>query len=83
MENNDSNLLAFEVEIHSMRCIVFARTAPKARWIAVRGYWEAYGRGKGGWPRPIARRISRLDNSSLKDHPSRCWAPEYVEDYLT
>lgn len=42
-------LVAWEVEIHSMSCVVFAATKAKAKWIAVRDFWEAYG-SNGSWP---------------------------------
>lgn len=42
-----SDLLAWEVEIHSMRCICFAATKAKAQWLATKSYWDAY--GKNGW----------------------------------
>lgn len=76
-----SPLLAFEVEIHSLTCVVFAATPAKARWIAVRSYWEAgYGRGSGTWPRPKATRAPAFDNCQLKDRGGRAWVPEYIRE---
>ena len=71
-------LLAYRVEIEGSHCICFAASAAKARWIAVKSYWEAgYGR-KGVWPRPTAARCPIYDNHSLKKQPNRA----YSEDYL-
>jgi hypothetical protein len=72
-------LLAFNVEIDSVHCIVFAATKAKARWIAVKGYREAGYNSHGGWPNAVAHRIPRLDNSPLKQRPAQCWAPDYAE----
>lgn len=71
--------LAFAVEINSMTCVVFAINAAKARWIAVKSYWEAgYGRGPGTWPNPKAKRVPRLDSSPLKDAEQKSWSPDYA-----
>jgi hypothetical protein len=58
-------MLAWGVEINSMSSIVFAETLPKARYIAVRGYWAAFGQRKGEWPRAVGWREPRFDLSSL------------------
>ena len=34
--------IAFGVEIRDETAIVFAENKNKAKWIAVRGYWEAF-----------------------------------------
>lgn len=75
-------LVAWEVEVDTYTSIVFATTAPKARWIAVRGYWEAgYGRGPGNWPPGVsAWRCERHDKSPLRDRGPKCWTPSYVEE---
>ena len=72
-------LLAYRVQIDDMGCICFAATAPKARWMAVKAYWEAgYGR-KGVWPCPVAARRPIYDNSPLADRdPGRTYTEEYV-----
>jgi hypothetical protein len=73
------SLLAFEVEINSMTCVVFASTPAKARWIAVKSYWEAgYGRGSGTWPRAKAKRVPHLDKSPLRDREQKAWCPDYA-----
>jgi len=78
-EVNPTGLVAWEVEVRNMSCIVFAATAPKARWQAVKGYWAAgYGRGPGTWPRPEARREPMFDRSPMKDQPPQCWSRDYV-----
>lgn len=78
----DKEVVAWEVVIDDMTAIVFATTAPKARWIAVRGYWEAgYGRGRGNWPSGVrARRCERHDNNPLRDKGPKCWTPSHAED---
>lgn len=70
-------LLAWEVQIDSMRCFVFAADKPKAQWLATKAYWEAgYGR-KGLWPRAFARRSPRHDDSPRKaDNKQMCWNEE-------
>ena len=73
------DVLAWRIEIQDMSGICAAASAPKARWIAVRNYWEAgYGR-KGLWPRPVAVREPRFDN-----HPTLVRDPHriYNEQYL-
>lgn len=75
-----SEVVAWGVEINSMECIVFATTAPKARYIAVRGYWEAGYGSRRVWPRAIAWREQRYDRSSLRERkPSLCYCRDYVE----
>ena len=72
-------LLAWEVEIHAMKCIVFTTTKAKAQWLAVKAYWEAYSRD--GWPQAKAIRAERYDTSALRNQGRRAWCPEYVRDY--
>lgn len=73
-------LVAWAVEINDITAIVFAPTATKARYKAVRDYWDAFGRRKGEWPRAVAWREPRFDNSSLKQlDPMRCYCREFVE----
>ena len=72
--------LAWEVEIHSMSCIVFATTKAKAQYIATKSYWDAY--GKNGWPRAKAKRAERYDDSPLKSNTKqRAWSEDYVIKY--
>ena len=71
--------LGWHVEINSMSCIVFAESKPKARWIAVKSYWEAgFGRRR-AWPRPTVWRAEQYDNSPLRDHFQRAWSEEHVK----
>lgn len=73
--------LAWEVEINSMSCIVFAPTKPKARWIAVKSYWEAgYGRGNGTWPSGVhAARVPMFDKSRIaRETRQQAWGRDYV-----
>lgn len=74
--------LAFEVTISDMCCIVFSETPAKARWQAVKSYWDAgYGRN-GVWPRPAAARVPRLDGSPLRNERQKAWVPEYAESTI-
>ena len=73
-----TQLLAFDVEIGTTHCIVFAATASKARWLAVKGYREAGYGSIGAWPSPHAKRAEIYDNSPLKLKAQKCWVPEYV-----
>jgi hypothetical protein len=59
--------------------LIFAATKAKAKWIAVRSYWDAYGRN--GWPRPTAGRAERYDDSALRLQPPRAWTEDYVLGY--
>ena len=68
-------VVAWEVEIHYMTCIVFAATKAKAKWAAVKAYWDAYGRN-GTWPHcNIARRPL---HDRFPGEPGRAYSPEYV-----
>lgn len=71
--------VAWEVEVNDHRCIVFATTAPKARWIAVKGWREAgYGR-KGEWPSVSAGRRPYLDSRlGGAIQAGRAYSEEYV-----
>ncbi len=75
-----TELLAFEVEIHSMRGIVFAETHAKARYIAALGYWEAGYCSRREWPRFTSKRIPRYDAHPWKNKGRRVWSPEFIED---
>ncbi len=71
--------LAFEVTVSGMDCVVFAATPAKARWIAVKSYWDAgYGRGPGTWPNVKAWRRPALDRSPLRNREQKAWVPEYA-----
>ena len=75
-------LLAWDVELHDMHCIVFAATKAKAQWLATKSYWEAYGRGTGEWPRAVAHRAPHYDNSAIRHQPQqRAWGEDYVRNY--
>jgi len=73
-----SAVLAWDVEIHDLHCIVFAETKAKAQWVATKSYWEAYGRRKGEWPRARAVRAPRHDNSRLGLEPPKAYSEDYV-----
>lgn len=68
-------VVAWEVEINYSSCIVFAATKPKARWTAVKSYWQAYGRD-GVWPHcSVARRPM---HDSYHGEPGRAYSPAYI-----
>ena len=71
---NEQPLLAWEVEIHSMRCICFATTKAKAQWIAIKAYWEAY--GKNEWPRAVASRAERHDKNPKRFEKPKAYSEE-------
>lgn len=72
MTDTQTKLLAYHIVIDDHDCFVFAETAAKARWIAVRGYWEAgYGR-QGTWPSVFSKRAPQYDRSRAR-HGNR-WA---------
>jgi hypothetical protein len=76
--------VAYEVTLKGERAIVFAASAAKARWAAVRSYWEAYGR-EHEWPSVRATRAPRLDGALERSRgsirPGRAHDPSFVEDY--
>ena len=77
-----ADLLAWFVDVNSMTCIVFATTSAKAKWVAVRGYWDAgYGR-KGTWPPVSIDRAERFDHSPLRMKKPQPWTTDYVADTL-
>jgi hypothetical protein len=73
--------LAWTVTVSGMDCVVFATTSAKARWIAVRSYWDAGYGNHGQWPNCRAKRYPILDKSPLRDKPQRAWVPEYATTY--
>lgn len=72
--------VAWKVEINDMTCVVFAATKPKAQWIAVRCYWDAFGRRLGEWPRAKAWRAPTYNRSCLRFDPPKAWCEDYVMD---
>lgn len=72
-----STLLAYRVDIYDMHCVVFSATPAKARWMAVKGYWEAY--GNTGWPRPTAYREPCYDDRIPTAHTAgKCYSEEFI-----
>lgn len=69
-------VVAWEVEINYMSCVVFAPTKAKARWLAVKSYWDAFGRN-GTWPSSTIARKPFYDRFPHKDEP-KAFSPEYV-----
>lgn len=68
--------VAWEVEIHSMSCIVFAATKAKAKWLAVKAYWDAYSRN-GSWPSTSVARRPFYDKFPHRNE-AKAYSPEYV-----
>lgn len=78
-----ADAIAFEVEVNSLVCIVFAATVEKARWTAVKCYREAYG-NDGTWPSVQCRRVPELDKSSLnrQSNAGKSFSPDYARGHL-
>jgi hypothetical protein len=74
------NLLAFEVEINYHGCVVFAETEAKAKWKAVKSYWEAFGRTS-YWPTCSIKRNPRYDKFNRKEE-GNIWSRDIVEDSI-
>lgn len=73
--------LAWRITVQDISCIVFAETAPKARWRAVHAYREAgFGR-RGQWPTTKHARVPLYDNSPLRHEKARAWIEEHVRNY--
>ena len=62
--------------------IVFAETAPKAKWLAVRSYWDAGYGEKGSWPACGTKREPRFDKHSKCVAPGGPYCRPYIEDTL-
>lgn len=77
--SDGSNRVAWSIDLNDMSCIVFAPTSAKARYIAVRGYWDAYGKRKGEWPRATAKREPRFDKSAVLFPQNIPYSRDYVE----
>jgi len=67
---------AYEVTLYDFISICFAETPAKAKWIAVSGYWDTY--GKNGWPDVSVRREPQFDNSPLKNGKCVPWTRDHV-----
>lgn len=72
-------LLGWDVKLYEMSCVVFAKSAAQARWLAVKGWRDAGYGGRRQWPTVSARRNPRYDGFYRKTE-GRCWTPEYVRD---
>jgi hypothetical protein len=73
-------LPAFEVDVDGYTCIVFAETASQAKWTAVSGYWDAYGRSR-NWPWTKCHREPLYDSNPLATHGRKGYAPSFVRSY--
>ncbi len=78
----EAKALAWFVEVDSMTCVVFAATAAKAKWIAVKGYRDAGYGNRGTWPPTSVGRRERYDKSPLRHQKPRPWTEDYVQDTL-
>jgi len=67
--------VAYEVEINYLSCVVFAATQAKAKWIAVKSYWEAYSKN-GSWPQISIARRPEYDRFPHRE--PKAYTPEYV-----
>ena len=72
-------LFAWEVEINYMSCVVFAPTRAKAKWLAVKAYWDAYSRTL-GWPNISIARRPAYDHFPFKHDGPKAYTPEYVRE---
>ena len=59
-----------------MSCVVFATTKPKARWLAVKAYWDAFGKN-GTWPHTTVARKPIYDKFPHRAE-LKAFSPEYV-----
>ena len=83
MKPKSTDLVAWSVEINSWTMVVFATTKAKANWVAVKSYWDRFGRD-GTWPRPSASRAQRWDRSVLRFSTVRvAYDPSFVDLYPT
>lgn len=69
------HLPAWEIEINYASCVVFAATKAKAKWTAVKAYWEAYGRQQ-AWPHCSVARRPHYDR--FPGDVGRAYSPEYI-----
>jgi hypothetical protein len=74
---NGSASGAWEVEINYISCIVFAATKAKAKWLAVKAYWDAYSRTQ-GWPYTSVARRPQYDRFPYRE--PKAYSPDYVRD---
>lgn len=72
--------VAWRVELPPGSCIAFAPTKAKARYQAVKAYWEVYGRDK-AWPNCIVTRACVYDRCELRNRPPKAWSEAYVREY--
>jgi hypothetical protein len=71
-----SEVVAWEIEINYMSCVVFAATKAKAKWLAVKSYWSAYSRS-GSWPHTSIVRRPQYDRFPHLGE-AKAFSPEYV-----
>ena len=76
-EQTELPKVAWRVCVNGWGCITFAATKSKAKWIAVKGYWDAYGKN-GSWPSTQARRAEIYDKSYLRNDPPRPFTEDWV-----
>lgn len=74
------DLVAWRVRLEDFDwCIIFAATAAKAKWIAVRGWREAGYGADGRWPTSLTvRRADHYDSHPHKSHPNIAYNELYM-----
>ena len=75
--NEAQATVAWEVEINCLSCVVFAATKAKAKWLAVKSYWDAYSRTQ-AWPHTSVARRPEYDH--FPHRQPKAYSPEYVRD---
>lgn len=71
--------VAWRVELPPGSCIVFAPTKAKARYQAVKAYWDAYGRAQ-AWPNCNVTRAAVYDRCEMRNRHPKAWSEDYVRD---
>lgn len=73
------NLKSYRVEVNGIPCIVFEENSSKAKMKAVKGYWDAFGRRKGEWPKVMVQRLPFYDSIDYKNlKKPQCWSEEEI-----
>ena len=73
---------AWKVTVEGIDCITFSRTRSRAKWIAVRSYWDAgYGDGwpKKKWPQVKAIRCPIYDCDIAAGMEYQAWDEKYLK----
>lgn len=73
-----AEIVAWRVEINYYDGVVFAETKAKAKWKAVKHYWEAFGRTQ-YWPTCFINREPRFDGFYRKNEDN-VWNENYLNE---